>query len=153
MVHTFSVLGCNIAVDVNSGAVHVLDQLSYRLLQAAGDNADHMPQLPDVDPQEAEKAWAELMELKENGLLFTDMDYVDPSVAVPENAPVKALCLHVAHDCNLACRYCFAEEGEYKGRRALMSAEVGKAALDFLVKNYGIRPTTTPEQDLKEILG
>lgn len=139
MVHTFSVLGCNIAVDVNSGAVHVLDQLSYRLLQAAGDNADHMPQLPDVDPQEAEKAWAELMELKENGLLFTDMDYVDPSVAVPENAPVKALCLHVAHDCNLRCKYCFASTGDFGTGRKIMPPEVAKAAIDWVVQKSGKR--------------
>lgn len=139
MVHTFSVLGCNIAVDVNSGAVHVLDQLSYRLLQAAGDNAEHMPQLPDVDPQEAEKAWAELMELKENGLLFTDMDYVDPSVAVPENAPVKALCLHVAHDCNLRCKYCFASTGDFGTGRKIMPPEVAKAAIDWVVQKSGKR--------------
>ena len=68
MVHTFSVLGCNIAVDVNSGAVHVLDQLSYDLLSAAGENPEIMPAIPGVDEKEAEKAWNELMALKEQGL-------------------------------------------------------------------------------------
>ena len=79
MVHTFSALGCNIAVDVNSGAVHVLDQLSYDLLHAAGQCPDTMPVLEGVDPKEAEKAWQELMGLKDQGLLFTPMDYVDPA--------------------------------------------------------------------------
>ena len=89
MVHTFSVLGVNIAVDVNSGAVHVLDDLSYELLQAAGDCADRMPELPGRNPEECRAAWAELMVLKEQGLLFTDDDYVDPAMAVVKNAPVK----------------------------------------------------------------
>ena len=101
MVHTFSALGCYIAVDVNSGAVHVLDKLSYDLLTAADNCPDVMPELEGVPRQEAERAWQELMALKEQGLLFTPMDYVDPAEAVPKDAPVKALCLHVSHDCNL----------------------------------------------------
>lgn len=139
MVHTFSVLGCNIAVDVNSGAVHVLDQLSYDLLTAAGEYPESMPQLPDVDPAEAEKAWAELMALKDQGLLYTPMDYVDPADAVPKDAPVKALCLHVAHDCNLRCKYCFASTGDFGTGRKIMPPEVAKAAIDWVVKKSGKR--------------
>ena len=139
MVHTFSVLGCNIAVDVNSGAVHVLDQLSYDLLTAAGEHPESMPQLPDVDPAEAEKAWAELMALKDQGLLYTPMDYVDPADAVPKDAPVKALCLHVAHDCNLRCKYCFASTGDFGTGRKIMPPEVAKAAIDWVVKKSGKR--------------
>ena len=120
MVHTFSALGCNIAVDVNSGAVHVLDQLSYDLLHAAGQCPDTMPVLEGVDPKEAEKAWQELMGLKDQGLLFTPMDYVDPAEAVPKDAPVKALCLHVSHDCNLRCKYCFASTGDFGTGRKIM---------------------------------
>ena len=139
MVHTFSVLGCYIAVDVNSGAVHVLDQLSYRLLEAAGDHPEAMPVLPDVDEREAEAAWGELMELKEQGLLFTPMDYVDPAEAVPKGAPVKALCLHVSHDCNLRCKYCFASTGDFGTGRKIMPPEVAKRAIDWVVQKSGKR--------------
>ena len=139
MVHTFSALGCNIAVDVNSGAVHVLDELSYRLLSAAGENSETMPLLPDVDQKEAEKAWAELMELKEAGLLFTPMDYVDPADAVPKDAPVKALCLHVSHDCNLRCKYCFASTGDFGTGRKIMPPEIARQAIDWVVQKSGKR--------------
>ncbi len=139
MVHTFSVLGCNIAVDVNSGAVHVLDELSYRLLKAAGEDSETMPILSDVNQEDAKNAWQELMELKEQGLLFTPMDYVDPSTAVPENAPVKALCLHVAHDCNLRCKYCFASTGDFGIGRKIMPPEIAKRAIDWVVKKSGKR--------------
>lgn len=139
MVHTFSVLGCNIAVDVNSGAVHVLDQLSYDLLTAAGAHPETMPQLPGVDPTEAKNAWAELMALKEQGLLYAPLDYVDPTEAVPQDAPVKALCLHVAHDCNLRCKYCFASTGDFGTGRKIMPPEIAKAAIDWVVKKSGTR--------------
>ena len=139
MVHAFSVLGCNIAVDVNSGAVHVLDDLSYALLQAAGDNPSAMPELPDADPTDARRAWNELMELKAAGLLYTPMDYVDPEEAIPKDAPVKALCLHVSHDCNLRCKYCFASTGDFGTGRKIMPPEIAKQAIDWVVKKSGKR--------------
>ena len=139
MVHTFSVLGCNIAVDVNSGAVHVLDELSYRLLEAAGEDPSSMPELSGVDPQEARAAWEELMALKEEGLLFSPMDYVDPETAVPKDAPVKALCLHVSHDCNLRCKYCFASTGDFGTGRKIMPPETGIRAIDWVVERSGSR--------------
>ena len=139
MVHTFSTLGVNIAVDVNSGAVHVLDDLSYALLSAAGDNPDEMPCLPDIDPREAEAAWAELMELRQQGLLYAPMDYVDPETAVPKDAPVKALCLHVSHDCNLRCKYCFASTGDFGTGRKIMPPETALRAIDWVVKKSGKR--------------
>src|SRR5699024_2291193 len=78
--------------------------------------------------------------LTEEGRLFTRDIYEDFIGEVKQRKTVvKALCLHIAHDCNLACRYCFAEEGEYHGRRALMSYEVGRKALDFLIANSGKR--------------
>ncbi len=90
--------------------------------------------------EEVETALAECRELKEEGMLFTEDIYKDAISHFKERETVvKALCLHIAHDCNLACRYCFAEEGEYHGRRALMSFEVGKKALDFLIANSGNR--------------
>ena len=139
MVHTFSALGCRIAVDVNSGAVHVLDDLSYRLLEAAGDDASKMPELPDVDENEARQVWDELMELKDAGLLFTPMDYVDPADAVPKDAPVKALCLHVSHDCNLRCKYCFASTGDFGTGRKIMPPETAIRAIDWVVQKSGKR--------------
>ena len=139
MVHTFSALGCYIAVDVNSGAVHVLDKLSYDLLTAADNCPDVMPELEGVSRQEAEKAWQELMALKEQGLLFTPMDYVDPAEAVPKDAPVKALCLHVSHDCNLRCKYCFASTGDFGTGRKIMPPEVAIRAIDWVAKKSGKR--------------
>ena len=91
MVHTFSALGCKIAVDVNSGAVHILDDVSYALLQAAGEHPDKMPEIEGYDTEACRAAWTELMELKEQGLLYTDDDYVNPAMAIVRNAPVKAL--------------------------------------------------------------
>lgn len=84
---------------------------------------------------------SECEKLKEEGMLFTRDIYENAIDEFTKNRQtvVKALCLHIAHDCNLACRYCFAEEGEYHGRRALMSFEVGKKALDFLIANSGSR--------------
>ena len=139
MVHTFSCLGVNIAADVNSGAVHVLDDLSYALLSAAGDNPDEMPCLPDADPDAAKAAWAELMELRQQGLLYAPMDYVDPETAVPKDAPVKALCLHVSHDCNLRCKYCFASTGDFGTGRKIMPPETALKAIDWVVKKSGKR--------------
>lgn len=90
--------------------------------------------------EECREAVQEILELKEAGMLFTEDKYKDYIFDFKNRETVvKALCLHVAHDCNLACRYCFAEEGEYHGRRALMSFAVGKKALDFLVRNSGNR--------------
>lgn len=92
-------------------------------------------------PEEIRTSVSECEKLKEEGMLFTRDIYESAIDEFSKNSRpvVKALCLHIAHDCNLACRYCFAEEGEYHGRRALMSFEVGKKALDFLIANSGSR--------------
>ena len=94
----------------------------------------------EYSPGDIDEVLAEAEELKSQGTLFSPEPY-RPAIEEFAKRPtvVKALCLHIAHDCNLACRYCFAEEGEYHGRRALMSLETGKKALDFLVKNSGLR--------------
>ena len=139
MVHTFSALGCKIAVDVNSGAVHILDDVSYALLQAAGEHPDKMPELEGYDAAACRAAWAELMELKEQGLLYTDDDYVNPAMAIVKNAPVKALCLHVSHDCNLRCKYCFASTGDFGTGRKTMPPEIAKKAIDFVIEKSGAR--------------
>jgi uncharacterized protein len=139
MVHTFSVLGVNLAVDVNSGAVHVLDDISYQLMAAAGQNSAEMPTVAGIDPDAARAAWDELMQLKAEGLLFSDDDYIDKSLAVVKNAPVKALCLHVSHDCNLRCKYCFASTGDFGTGRKIMPPETAKKAVDFVVEKSGAR--------------
>lgn len=138
-------------MDVNSGAVHVVDDLVYQLVplleplvkekKDKGEILDFVKaqQLPYTEEETAE-AVGEILLLAQEGQLYTEdiyENYID-SFKKRETV-VKALCLHIAHDCNLACRYCFAEEGEYHGRRAIMSYEVGKKALDFLVANSGNR--------------
>lgn len=131
-------------LDINSGSVHVVDDLVYDVLeqmQKSDDGEEISRNLEVRYPlDEIREAVKECEELKRQGMLFTT-DIYEKAVDAFRDRPVvvKALCLHIAHDCNLACRYCFAEEGEYHGRRALMSFEVGKKALDFLIANSGSR--------------
>ena len=131
-------------LDVNSGSVHVVDDCVYDVLSCMneGKNAEETAEAlsSKYAEQDITEAREEIQELADNGMLFTK-DIYENAIDQFSNRPtvVKALCLHIAHDCNLACRYCFAEEGEYHGRRALMSLEVGKKALDFLIANSGSR--------------
>ncbi len=131
-------------LDVNSGSVHVVDELVYdviALLEEGKSEQETVEALKGRYPEaELLEALDECRELKEAGTLFTE-DIYEKAIFDYKARPtvVKALCLHIAHDCNLACKYCFAEEGEYHGRRALMSYEVGKKALDFLIANSGSR--------------
>lgn len=151
MIHCYQSNGYSIVMDVNSGAVHVVDDLVYQLVplleplvkekKEKGEILDFVKaqRLPYTEEETAE-AVDEILLLAQEGQLYTEdiyENYID-SFKNRETV-VKALCLHIAHDCNLACRYCFAEEGEYHGRRAIMSYEVGKKALDFLVANSGNR--------------
>ena len=144
MIHQYKNNGYNMVLDVNSGSVHVVDDVTYdvlSLLDQGKQEEEIQEALKDRYPaQEIHDAAQECQELKEAGMLFTD-DVYEGAIEMFTERPtvVKALCLHIAHDCNLACRYCFAEEGEYHGRRALMSLEVGKKALDFLIANSGSR--------------
>jgi uncharacterized protein len=129
-------------LDVCSGSVHVVDDLSYDVIALFEDNSEDeiVKKLSAYKEEEVREAIEEVKELVEEGMLFTEDVYEQYIFDVKQRSTVvKALCLHIAHDCNLACRYCFAEEGEYKGDRSLMSAEVGKKALDFLVENSGNR--------------
>lgn len=151
MVHCYKNNGYNIVMDVNSGSVHVVDDIVYDLIplmespvkekvtkEAMLDLA--VTQGFSYAKEDMAEAIEEIMTLAEADMLYTEdiyENYID-SFKTRETV-VKALCLHIAHDCNLACRYCFAEEGEYHGRRAMMSYEVGCKALDFLVANSGNR--------------
>ena len=143
MVHQYKNNGYNIVLDVNSGAIHVVDDVTYDVIELFEDNSakEIIEKLVDRYPQtEIEEAIQEVNELKDNEELFTEDTYKERIIDFKKRQTVvKALCLHIAHDCNLACRYCFAEEGEYHGRRALMSYETGKQALDFLIANSGSR--------------
>lgn len=156
MIHQYINKGFHIIMDVNSGSVHSVDPVMYDAVEIV---AERVPELAEPQPLPAEVAEevkerlsptygeAEVLEALEEiqylidaeELLTTDQ-YHDYVVDFKKRKTVvKALCLHIAHDCNLACQYCFAEEGEYHGRRALMSFEVGKKALDFLIANSGNR--------------
>ena len=145
MVHTFEALGCYIAVDVNSGAVHVLDKMMYDLLREVdGPMGERCPaelkdKLSQYPAAELDECWAELLNLQNQGLLFEKDDYVNPNMAVIRNAPVKALCLNVSHDCNLRCKYCFASTGDFGMGRKTMTLETAKKAIDFVVKRSGVR--------------
>ncbi len=143
MVHQYKNNGYNIVLDVNSGAVLVVDDVTYDVLERyeKEEQEEIFSALEGAYSREdLKEAYEEITQLKEEGQLFTE-DAYEGYIDGFKNRPtvVKALCLHIAHDCNLACRYCFAEEGEYHGRRELMSFEVGKAALDFLIANSGSR--------------
>ena len=142
MIHRYKNNGYNIVLDVNSGSVHVVDELVYDvigLLDEGQEEAAIYEKLKDTYKEEdIRTALKEIQKLKDAEMLFTEDIYRNAIEHFKERETVvKALCLHIAHDCNLACRYCFAEEGEYHGRRALMSYEVGKQALDFLIANSG----------------
>ena len=152
MVHQYKNNGYNIVLDVNSGAIHVVDEMTYDVIAKFAEydaqnkldevcQEDVIASLADTYKQEdLEEVIAELQELIKEDILFTKDSYENYIMDFKKRPTVvKALCLHIAHDCNLACKYCFAEEGEYHGRRALMSFETGKKALDFLIANSGQR--------------
>lgn len=144
MVHRYINNDYHIVLDVNSGSVHVVDALVYDAIGLLEDKLSRQETEKRLrekySEEEVRTALDECQELADEGMLFTEDIYKDAITHFKDRETVvKALCLHIAHDCNLACRYCFAEEGEYHGRRALMSFEVGKKALDFLIANSGSR--------------
>lgn len=143
MLHKFSMNGINVLMDIYSGAVHAVDDVAYDIADLYPEmNADELAEkfADKYSREQIDEAVEELKELKDAGMLYTEDEYEGVLEQVKNRAPVvKALCLHVAHDCNLKCRYCFAEEGEYHGKRSLMSAEVGKKAIDFIIANSGKR--------------
>ena len=130
MVHQYKNNGYNIVLDVNSGSVHVVDEIVYDMIpmyEGSGLEEITAELNGRYKEEDIKEAYEEITELKEAGSLFTEDIYENYIDSFKNRQPVvKALCLHIAHDCNLACQYCFAEEGEYHGRRALMSFEVGK---------------------------
>ena len=145
MIHKFKNNGYNIVLDVNSGSVHVVDDIAYDAISLYEENPDTvkseiMKLYKELNENDADELIQDIESLEESGELFSEdiyEDYIDE--IADRQTVVKALCLHIAHDCNLSCRYCFAGKGEYNGESALMSLDVGKRALDFLVENSGNR--------------
>lgn len=140
MIHKFHLNGYYIVLDVHSGGVHVVDELAYNMLDHITDPLEReCPQsildlfVPQYSAQQVLETYGELYELYEGGILFSDDDYeqfADRMVA----SPIKAMCLHVAHDCNLRCKYCFASTGDFGEGRRLLDFETGKKAIDFLIE-------------------
>lgn len=147
MIHQYKLGGYNIVLDVCSGAVHAVDDVAYDMIAAfeSADRADVISAIAEKYPNETAEDIAEcydqIAELKAVGELFAPDTFEPMAGALKAKTAgvIKALCLHVAHTCNLNCSYCFASQGKYHGERAIMSYEVGKRALDFLVENSGTR--------------
>lgn len=143
MIHKYSMNGYNIVLDVNSGSVHVVDDIVFDILdyfESKGYNEICSLLINKYAESDIKSSYEEIHQLKNNKVLFSEDIYDEVVKKITKRNPVvKALCLHIAHDCNLKCKYCFAEEGEYHGKRSLMSFEIGKKAIDFLIKNSGER--------------
>ena len=147
MIHQYKLGGCNIVLDVCSGSVHVVDEIAYDIIAAFENNTKQevvervCDQHPEVSCDEIGQCYDQIVELKSAGKLFAPDTFADMAGTLKKKTAgvVKALCLHIAHTCNLNCSYCFASQGKYHGERAVMSFEVGKRALDFLVENSGSR--------------
>ena len=150
MIHQYKLGGYNIVLDICSGAVHVVDDVAYDVIEKyqTHDKATIISCLtekyknnPDVSPDDINECYEQVSYLEKNGKLFTPDTFEKMAGKLKQKTSgvIKALCLHVAHTCNLNCSYCFASQGKYQGERAVMSYEVGKRALDFLVDNSGSR--------------
>lgn len=139
-IHAFRVFNKNFVLDVNSGSVLQLDDLAFDILKDYHPNSSEkvFQSLESKYPKsQIKEALEEIQKLKEEGYLFTELDVSPVLDKLDTREYVKALCLNVAHDCNLRCKYCFASTGDYQGKRELMSEEIGKKAVDFLLKNSG----------------
>ena len=150
MIHQYKLGGYNVVLDVCSGAVHVVDEVAYDIIgmfESADKDSiiaamnEKYGQRADITPADIEECYAQVVSLKEAGKLFAP-DTFEPMAGhlkAKTSGVIKALCLYIAHTCNLNCSYCFASQGKYHGDRAVMSFEVGKRALDFLIENSGSR--------------
>ncbi|MBC8631479.1 thioether cross-link-forming SCIFF peptide maturase [[Eubacterium] tenue] len=142
MIHKFSMNGYNIVLDVNGGAVHVVDEVAYNLLDHYKEKSldEIIKELSEnYTEDQIKEAYNEIKTLEDEGLLYTVDTYKHHPNFIDRKKVVKALCLHVAHDCNLKCEYCFAAQGDFGGAKELMSFEVGKKAIDYLIANSGNR--------------
>ncbi len=150
MVHQFQLDGYNIVIDVASGSVHAVDKAAYDVISMYEEypKKEILRKLSrrkygerKLDRSELEECYDQVTELRDAGKLFSEDSYASLAGELKKRTSgvVKALCLHVAHTCNLNCSYCFASQGKYHGERALMTTEVGRRAIDFLIENSGSR--------------
>ena len=149
MVHQYKLNGYNIVIDTASGSVHSVDEVAYDIIEMYEQHSreeivrEMMARYghrEDVNEAEIEECLDDVAQLKEEGKLFSKDTYEGMAFDFKRtNTVIKALCLHVAHTCNLNCEYCFASQGKYHGERAIMTFEVGKRAIDFLVEHSGSR--------------
>ena len=149
MVHQYKLNGYNIVLDTCSGSVHTVDEVAYDIISMYKDSSreeiisamlEKYGHMPDVTAEEIDLCIDDIAALETAGKLFSEDKFEKLAYTYKNNSNViKALCLHVAHTCNLNCSYCFASQGKYQGDRALMSFEVGKQAFDFLIANSGTR--------------
>ena len=150
MVHQYKLNGCNMVLDTCSGSVHVVDEIAYDMIekfqtepreQIIAEMLQKYGHRPDVTEADLNQCMDDIQSLVDAGKLYTPDTFADKAGTFKARSGnvIKALCLHVAHTCNLNCSYCFASQGKYHGDRALMSFEVGKRALDFLMENSGTR--------------
>ena len=147
MIHQYKLAGYNIVLDVCSGSVHVVDDAAYEIIGCYEGRSRQevlalvQPRFPQLSQEELDECYDQVAQLEQAGKLFTPDTFAPMAGELKQKTAgvVKALCLHVAHTCNLNCSYCFASQGKYHGERAVMSFEVGKRALDFLVENSGSR--------------
>ena len=150
MIHQYKLGGYNIVLDITSGSIHVVDEVAYDIIAMFEDNdrddilaamKEKYGGREDISDADIEECYEQVVSLRDEGRLFTK-DNFEPMAGhlkAKTAGVVKALCLHIAHTCNLNCAYCFASQGKYHGDRAVMSFEVGKRALDFLIENSGNR--------------
>lgn len=144
MVHSFSQNGYNLALDSESGAVHILSDVAYAILckypDGLPESAAAICGIDGFSNEDISLAYDELCELVQNGVLFSEPTITTPLKYTPGVSPIKSMCLHISHDCNMRCKYCFADGGDYKRARGLMSYECGCKAIDFLLeKSKGIK--------------
>lgn len=141
IIHKFKQNGHNFLLDVNSGSVHLIDDVVYDVLDYYKElDIDQIyEKLPKYSKGDIKESFMEIKELEDNGLLYSDDIFPESDIFKRRKPIVKAMCLHMAHDCNLGCKYCFAGQGDFNGPKGLMSFEVGKASIDYLIKNSGNR--------------
>ncbi len=149
MIHQYKLNGYNIVLDVFSGSVHCVDDLAYDVIEMfentprdiiVKEMLEKYSDTDDIDENEINECIDDVESLKQQGKLFTEDKYSNLAFDFKKRSTeIKALCLHIAHTCNLNCEYCFASQGKYHGERALMSLETGKRAIDFLIENSGDR--------------
>ena len=146
MIHKYRLNGYNIVLDVYSNSLHIVDDIAYDIISIYKEKSTEdiintiLEMHPEITKDDILECLSDISQLEKESKLFSEDTYSNIPIRKRSNSNiVKALCLHVAHTCNLNCEYCFASQGNYKGKRALMSYEVGKQALDFLINNSGTR--------------